>query len=128
MKKFLIVVFVFTGLVGCGSKVDLSALEGQYNRTTKKQSADVTVDLFVKLFNEKAKTYSIVKHSYIQRKEDGKELPVNLKTDKYTAVYKPATDELYINETGLTYKVDIKNRTISAPNEVYSHISDKKEP
>lgn len=128
MKNLLIAVVVSTGLIACESKVDLSELEGQYNRTTKKQSADVTVDLFVKVFNEKAKTYSIVKHSYIQRKEDGKDLPVTTKTDKYTAVYKPSTDELYINETGLTYKVDIKNRTISAPNEVYNHISDKKEP
>ena len=128
MKKFLIVVFVFTALLGCEPKVDLAVLEGQYSRNAQKQSANVTVDLFVKIFNEKANTYSVVKQSVIQRKEEGKDLPATTQTDKYTAVYKPSTDELYINETGLTYKVDKKNRTISAPNEVYNRISDQKEP
>ncbi len=128
MKNSLIVVFVFTALVGCESKVNLTDLEGQYNRSAQKQSANVTVDLFVKIFNEKANTYSIVKRSVIQRKEEGKDLPATIQTDKYTALFKPSTDELYINETGLTYKVDKKNKTISAPNEVFSRVGEQKEP
>ena len=129
MKQFFIIVLLTVTFWACKSgKADLSKLEGQYSRQSDEKFAKVSVQIYPKVFNEKSATFSMVRKAIIQRKNGDQLAPAEIKTENFTAVYKPETNELYVNESAITFKVDLVNKTISTPTETLTRVSDNTAP
>ena len=129
MKHFFIVVLLTVTFWSCKSnKADLSGLEGEYSRQSDEKFAKVSVQIYLKMFNEKSSTFSMIRKAIIQRKDGDQLLPAENKTENFTAVYKPETNELYINESAITFKVDLAKETLSTPTETLTKVSKNTAP
>ncbi|MEC5143094.1 hypothetical protein [Chitinophaga sp. 212800010-3] len=125
-KSFLAIVFVATCTVtffGCAGKGDLKAIEGEYVRYNKTERSVVKDQYFIKLFNEETGQVSIQKIANITRIVDGQMQTPYVTTDKFTGFYFPNENKLTIAERGLDFKVDLKDSTLSVPNEVFKKVS-----
>lgn len=128
MIRKLFAVVAIAGLTGCSSQPDLKQIEGEYVRKADKSLSSVTVHWYIKEFNKKAGTVSITQNAVIVRRIDGVEQKPYEEKKQFTATYKPESDELFIEQRQVSYKVDVKKQTISAPDEVFTKVSDKTTP
>ncbi|WP_298709694.1 hypothetical protein [uncultured Chitinophaga sp.] len=132
MKKMLLTIVSVTTVLGCfygcASKGNLKAIEGEYVRYDKTERAIVKDQYFITLFNEKTGQVSINRIANITRIVDGQPQTPSVKTDNYTGFYLPDDDKLTINERGLDFKVNLKDSTLSVPNEVFKKVSSNTAP
>jgi len=116
MKRLIYFFSVVASLGGCrlDKSQDLKAgLPGKYGYYKEQEYTRVWDTLDIKEGMTDQGDLKVIQQSYIQRKRDGKYLPVDSQSRKMTAQINPSTGELYIVQRGKTYLVDRKLKYIT---------------
>ena len=98
---------------GAGTAVETSELPGLYIRYRDLGTAHVWDTIVIEKGDPSSKRFNIVQRTTKERSVDGNWLPKENSEEKMDGIWNKRTGEIYLEQQGKTYSVDIKNQLLT---------------